>query len=145
MKQQQKRHFEKHHDAQPLPVLQPGETVLIKTDDTKSWEQPGRVVSQCATRPYVVQTPDGMRRRNRRHLRRAPDDGPWCHDLVPDLPVVGGTEREPKQLVRDDSGGANPAVVPVQPPDPPDIVDQQQSVYTSRSGREVRRPKRFED
>ena len=80
MKQRQKLHYDRRHGVQPLPELSPGDPVLIKTDGEKGWKLPGEVIRRCAPRSFLVQTPRGPRRRNRRHLKkihpsaRLPDD-----------------------------------------------------------------------
>ncbi|KAL8561425.1 hypothetical protein ACOMHN_037322 [Nucella lapillus] len=68
-KQRQKHAFDAHHGAQPLRELHPGEKVVIKLDDEKGWKLPGEVVHQHASQSYIIQTPRGRLRRNRRHLR----------------------------------------------------------------------------
>ena len=68
-KQHQKHAYDAHHGVQPLRELQPGQQVVIKLDDEKGWKLPGEVVHQHAPRSYIIQTPRGRLRRNRRHLR----------------------------------------------------------------------------
>ncbi|KAK7105840.1 hypothetical protein V1264_017168 [Littorina saxatilis] len=128
-KQQQKENYDRRHGVQSLPTLEPGETVKIKIDGEDGWRQSGRVVEQCATRSYVVQTPTGRLRRNRRHLRRAPtgEEMQIRDETVPKSPAAG------------DSGGAE--TVELELPDPPDV---ETSPVRTRSGREVKLPLRFQ-
>ncbi len=72
MKRRQKEDYDRRHGVQPLPELSPGDPVLIKTDGEKGWKLPGEVVRKCAPRSFLVQTPRGHLRRNRRHLKQIP-------------------------------------------------------------------------
>ncbi|KAL8604182.1 hypothetical protein ACOMHN_014750 [Nucella lapillus] len=67
-KQRQKHAFDAHHGVQPLRELHPGEKIVVKLDDEKGWKLPGVVVHQHASQSYIIQTPRGRLRRNRRHL-----------------------------------------------------------------------------
>ena len=63
-----RRHFERH-GVQPLPELQPGDSVHVKLDRQKVWKTPGKVTaSSPVPRSYIIQTPNRVVRRNRRHL-----------------------------------------------------------------------------
>ncbi|KAK3757443.1 hypothetical protein RRG08_038798 [Elysia crispata] len=63
----QKKYFDRK--TCHLPDLEPGDQVLLKKEEGgKGWNQPGKVVRQCAPRSYIVSTPDGQLRRNRKHL-----------------------------------------------------------------------------
>ena len=63
----QKRYFDRK--TCHLPDLEPGDQVLLKKGEgEKGWNQPGEVVGQCAPRSYIISTPDGQLRRNRKHL-----------------------------------------------------------------------------
>ena len=60
----------------------------VKCDDKKGWEEPGRVVEQCASCSCIVETPSGQRRCYCCHLKvvaECGDDG--RSNIVPDLPV----------------------------------------------------------
>ena len=64
-----------YHDirasVQPLRPLEPGEKVLLRTDNEQQWDTSATVVATAGTpRSYVVNTENGTTlRRNRRHLR----------------------------------------------------------------------------
>lgn len=63
--------YNRRHSTQPLPALQPGQSVNIKLDGEKSWKTPAKVVAKAPEpRSYYVQTAQGMlARRNRRHIQ----------------------------------------------------------------------------
>ena len=63
IKDRQKRNFDTRHRARSLSPLQTGDAVWV-ADNEKS----GTVVEESAPRSYLVATPDGTYRRNRRHL-----------------------------------------------------------------------------
>ena len=71
-KSKQKRDYDRRHSVRPLPQIPNG----AKAWDT-SGDQPvsGRVVAPTkAPRSYIVETPGGRVRRNRRHLNVEPED-----------------------------------------------------------------------
>ena len=62
--------FDKRHGVNNLPPLERGDQVKIKIDEEKEWNTSATVVSNdLHDRSYIVQTPNGTLRRNRRHLR----------------------------------------------------------------------------
>ena len=70
-KNEQKQNYDRHHRVQPLPLLPDNTDVWITTEGQKTQ---GQVVSQAdAPRSYLVDTPTGQIRRNRRHLNKVPD------------------------------------------------------------------------
>lgn len=66
-----KKYFDGHHGAKtPLPNLSPGSQVLLKDDNTDKWTTKGTVVgADIPNRTYLVNTPSGVKRRNRKHLQ----------------------------------------------------------------------------
>ncbi|GFR66955.1 integrase core domain [Elysia marginata] len=73
-KQRQKENYDKHHGVINLPELQPGDPVLVKTDDEKHWKTEARVLQKVAPRYYIVRTDSkGDLRRNWRHLKKIPE------------------------------------------------------------------------
>ena len=87
-KSKQKRDFDRRHGVRPLPQIPNG---------TKAWDtsgdQPvsGRVVAPSkAPRSYIVETPCGQVRRNRRHLNVVPEstesDQGEINEREPDSP-----------------------------------------------------------
>lgn len=68
-KHRNKKNYDRHHGARKLPRLQPGDPVLQKLDHEKKWGNPAVIVKEFAPRSYIIKTPAGKFRRNRRHLR----------------------------------------------------------------------------
>ena len=68
MRRKQKSNFDSHHNARSLDILLPGEQVWVADQRTNA-----TVEQQAAPRSYLVSTPRGTLRRNRRHLVRAPE------------------------------------------------------------------------
>ena len=64
-----KCHYDRRNGARELPVLNKGDLVIQKRDNDKFWNQPARILGRCAPRSYFIETPSGIYRRNRRHLR----------------------------------------------------------------------------
>lgn len=76
-KSTQKFNYDRHHGAAALKDLQSGDKVFVKLDNDKSgWSQQAQVLNKYnqAPRSYVLQTPRGQIRRNRKHLRLAPSE-----------------------------------------------------------------------
>ena len=67
VRDRQKRKFDSRHQARVLEPLVPGETVWLSDSASE-----GKVVENTAPRSYVVQTPTGQFRRNRRHIVSMP-------------------------------------------------------------------------
>ena len=67
VKQRQAENFNSHCAARELTTLLPGDTVYVR--DRQST---GTVVGDTAPRSYVVRTPEGTVRRNRRHVVQMP-------------------------------------------------------------------------
>lgn len=70
------KHYDAHHGVRPLSPLAPGDPVLVKTDEQSKWSTPARVVQAApgaSPRSYMVDTPTGVLRRNRRHLQACPE------------------------------------------------------------------------
>ena len=125
-----KTHYDKHagHGLEPLKA---GDPVFIYTERSS---KPGQVLEHHSSpRSYVVQASDGRKlRRNRRHLRTtryraAHDDRNDEHIVYPSLNPENVHDRSEDQDV--DSRKA------------PEPNNQQ----VTRSGREVKPPKRFDD
>ena len=69
-KRKQTHYYNQRHGARSLPPLQPGDHVLTRLDNQKSWATPAEVKGEGITpRSYLVETEQGATlRRNRRHL-----------------------------------------------------------------------------
>ena len=69
--------YDRRHGVQPLSQLNPGDHVLMKTDAESSWKKKGTVVAaDPGNRTYLVNSPAGVLRRNRRHLQLQPARSP---------------------------------------------------------------------
>ena len=129
-KQRYKQYYDDRYGARNLPVLPQGEPVLVKLDNEKKWTKQGDIVQSdpVANRSYLVQTEDGVFRRNRKHLQNVPAD--------PTDPV------ETKDPINVSSDPKPPELVPKPTPVPKQDVPPVQ--YT-RSGRAVYKPARYKD
>ncbi|XP_041376766.1 uncharacterized protein LOC121389232 [Gigantopelta aegis] len=68
-----KFNYDSRHDAKPLSPLKPGNQVLIKTDGDKTWDKQGTIVAADPNnRTYLVNSPTGVLRCNRKHLQQLP-------------------------------------------------------------------------
>ena len=92
VKTKQKKNFNSHHGVYELPELYPGDTVWIKDRQAE-----GKVIEEIAPRSYVVHTPEGEFRRNRRHLIQLPKES---DDKNGEIVISGdkstGTEEKEK-------------------------------------------------
>jgi len=141
------QYFDKRHGVKSLPDLQPGDVVSVKLDQQKGWKTPGKVIARSYTpRSYVIQTPSGVMRRNRRHLRRVTSPNKV---EIPDEP-----ELEPELQAEDPSAGSPDA----EPEEPQQIVKPYETAVASSagvqpsvpevrtsSGRVMRKPARLRD
>ena len=152
----QKKYFDRK--TCHLPDLEPGDQVLLKKGEgEKGWNQPGEVVGQCAPRPYIISTPDGQLRRNRKHLmlqktphKNHPEGGlqtapvpqepappiPWPVQSPRQIPVVRpALPVEPSHQPEPSSSSPVSAKIPAEKSTQP---------YCTRSGRAVVKPIRYQ-
>ena len=67
--------YDRHHGVRPLPPLEHGDPVLVRTED--KWKKEGVIVAaDTGNRTYLVNTPTGVQRRNRKHLQKLPSQQP---------------------------------------------------------------------
>jgi hypothetical protein len=122
-KEKQKRNFDRRHAAQHLPTLQSGDQVWIP--DRKA---AGRVLRETQPRSYLVDTPQGQFRRNRRHLvweeplGGASGEEDHDHSNVKEEPSEGQNNNNADGSQSDAKGGE----------------------MITRSGRQVRPPQRLD-
>ena len=64
--------YNRRYSTRPLPTLKNGDRVRVKTDKKKTWSDTGTIIETVAKRSYLVNTPQGTYRRNRRHLQVVP-------------------------------------------------------------------------
>ena len=69
LKDNQKKHFDRHHGVRDLTQLMPGDLVWIPDRETEAV-----VEEEVAPLSYNVSTPGGTLHRNRRNLIRVPED-----------------------------------------------------------------------
>ena len=139
VKCRQKLDYDRHHGVKTLPPLIPGDTVRIMTDNEKpGWTQPGTVTERCHNRSYIVSTPSGTFRRNRKHLKKVdPRVNKYVHtarDGVTDTQTDADTHVTENALPADVSVNYDSG----QPQAP--IVQNQ-----TRSGRTISLPARYRD
>ena len=143
--------FNRHNGAQPLPVLRPGDPVLVKLDGEKGWRTPAEVVQKCAPWSYIIDTPRGRVRCNRRHLRPRPvAEVGGGDDQLPEqqsatLADPGGTQTTGAATPPDEAQEipAEPRGEP--PPEPVSTPEGSPPVRVTRCGRHVIKPARFRD
>ena len=162
-KEKQKLFYDRRHGAQPLSTLQPGDPVLVRSDEGRKWRQePAEVVSQVAPRSFLLQHNGRQLRRNRRHLLRCPAPVASPSSPTPATPASVGPSlsptlrRVPATLSASSSTpqttpqslpavpsptlpGASPPApeIPLSPPATP------VSTLPRRSGRLINKPARF--
>lgn len=142
----QAEYFNKH--AHDLPPLQEGDIVRISPYKgcNREWEK-GTVHRRVDNRSYEVNTPSGTLRRNRRHLRHVRDPQKSTaptHTRAANTPPARQTEpiisvpelSLPEPEVNRDQNTASETVST-------ETVDK--LPVKTRSGREVKKPARFED
>ena len=117
-KQEQKFYHDWRHGVRPLTMLHPGDQVRVKLDTQRQWSEPVTVVQEHETlQSYVVASPMGDRRRNRKHLQKIP---------VGELDQSVGADEEPT--------GKEPSS---------DTCDTKTVQEPRTSKRSMRRPKRL--
>lgn len=132
-KQRQKYYYDRHTTTlRPLAV---GDTVMMKAKG--KWE-PATVIaiSQDGPRSYIVNTPGGRYRRNRRHLKPTPNSlnvgqsyqaNQSCDDWLEDASTI--YETDAAEIGTSAEQGSNPS--------PPSQL--------RRSQRTIRKPSRYTD
>ena len=138
LKEAQKKYYDARHRVRDLPPLQPGSKVWIKTPKEL---QRGEVKENLGNRSCNVQTNTGIKRRNRRHIRRrtgepnARDPAPRHSEIVPSPREVRPTMTISEDLPQIEVHTPEP-VADAEIPEP--VVDEQAA--RTRSGRIVRPP-----
>ena len=136
-KEKQRRWFDSHHGTKPLPELQPDNPVLVKLDGEKGWQTPARVINKCAPRSYIVETPRGQVRRNRRNLLPTTEDH---HASQPSQPIVIPDPDQTEVKLPE----PEPVSAATRASQPQSTQGTPQPVFTRR-GRQVVRPARYSD
>lgn len=90
-----KMQFDRRRGARTLPPLDVGQSVLLRTEGEKRWNKPGIVQeSDTQNRTYLVKTPRGVVRRNRKHIQRVPFRHEAFSESVDDDDVGDNVERD---------------------------------------------------
>ncbi len=98
--------FNAHNGVRPLPPLNVGDRVAVKTDDDKQWDNKGVVQENVGHRSYIIKTENGSElRRNRRHINVAPAEQPESEVVSVDPPEEPRrstrTSRAPQRLIEE--------------------------------------------
>ncbi|XP_070549174.1 uncharacterized protein [Ptychodera flava] len=144
------RSFNKRHGAKSLPELLPGDNVQVKLDGEKGWKTPARVLQAgTAPRSYIVQTPRGTLRRNRRQLlfvsrpdkteRKTLDLSMFDNDESA-VPVTPTPVEKSTPTVEQKQQPVENISLPM-----PEAQGKQTDVIRTRSGRAVKKPVRYYD
>ena len=136
-KQNYKQCFDRKNTVRPLTPFHGGEKVRMKTDKEKTWEKQGLIKEASPdTRSYIVETPNGSYKRNRRHLKPV---------TTPSIPLKTDTN------VPEDTGTLGQSEQPSSPQkeptiqEPPETPKVEPDSLKTRSGRVIRRPMKFDD
>ena len=170
-KTQQKNYFDRRHRAQILPELPKNNPVWVKSPTTHEAVVMQKFNGQQEKgdeRSYLVQTPSGVQRRNRLHLRwrslhptREATQSPQVTSLLPsyaDRPPRSHQEapedtcpRSDRRSCSQDGPGNTKTSLPltVSSDTSPSLhhtlkESTSQHTYTTRSGREIKPPKKFD-
>ena len=132
-----KAHYDKTASRDLLPLV-PGQFVYTRPNDQHRGEQwrHGKVLGEVTPRSYVVQTQDGLVRRNRIHLRSSDCEPqvPCDQQPLPEQPVIANGA---------DVGNYAETIVPNPNSESPN-ENSLPPVQTSRYGRPIRPPKRLD-
>ena len=116
--------------CRPLPELMAGDQVRIRTPEDKRWSEPATVVSDAGTRrSYFVKTPRETLRRNRKHLQLIPSQQTNQAQKQIQFPAL---EAESEQTTKKHE------------PQPSTNQIEPAATVQTRSGRQVRAPKRLD-
>lgn len=145
MKMKQRQLKQAHYynrTAHDLPVLEEGDTVRMKPHilGQKQWQK-GEVLKRLDERSYEVETPSGVYRRNRMHLRRT-EEPTSTPDLVKPPPDVCVSPKPASALPKHVS--RTPKDTPVNSPvkvAKPDVVTE--TVMKEATPTNIPRPKRL--
>lgn len=145
-KERYKSGYDRRHNVRPLAELKPGDSVRIKTDKDKLWLTQGTVQEgDPKTRSYIIETPRGSYRRNRRHLQKTDKLSFSDHSktLIPAETFIPDADQTPPVVLKESQ---SPQQEPKIASDIPKIPQSPRpGVVQTRSGRVVQRPKNLDD
>ena len=144
-----KLQYDRRYGAREMAPLQIGQPVLLKIDTEPEWTTPG-TITQARTegRTYLVDTPTGTLRRNRRHLQAVPQLPP----PPAGLPAVQDEEEEDEEVPAQTPAPRTPmpsppppAQTPARRPTPAQSTKPFVAAQPAprRSNRAIQRPGRF--
>lgn len=143
--QDKQQHMKNTYDksAKPLPDLQKGDNVRMRSNDSKSWEPARFVCESKEPRSFIVQKNNKRYRRNRRDILKTSESPkimlPTDQDHHSNVNVEYDYSKVHNEPVHDSS------IVPVN--DTSDSADTavDQPTISRVSGRTIRKPSRFND
>ena len=134
LQKRQETNFNAHHGARPLPPLPTGSTVFLPDR-----QEAGHVVSNPACRSYVVVTPSGEFRRNRRQINPLPT----TETRVEPSSETSGISDTSQAEKQPPAGEQPPPATTSTQPEPTTESPMAPGVVVTRSGRTVQPPSRF--
>ena len=134
--------------ASDRQVLEEGDTVRLQPFrlGRKDWSR-GTVVKRLDERSYVVDTPTGVLRRNRQHLRKTHERYEHQQAAVIPVPQILPSAREVTPATERPAQPASNNVPPGSPMRQPSAMTRspERSDATTRSGRAIRLPARYRE
>ena len=146
MKLSQEKQDQTNKQARNLPALEEGDTVRMQPFKLgeKRWTK-GTVTARLDHRSYLVETPDGIRRRNRLHLKRTNESS---NDVESMREIPEGSRETDVVHLRATTEPVlpQPMTTPRAPASSPRRVSPQKDTTQNRtrSGRVVRPPRRYQ-
>ena len=138
IKSRQDKHNAKYHPSAELPILQEGDTVRLQPFKLgeKKWQK-GTVINRLDQRSYLVDTDSGMLRRNRQHLKKTNE--PNTHqesskEIRKEIPPMSSEPEVPNSPIREATMKERDVTVNKSP-----------NIITTRSGRQIRVPLRYQE
>jgi hypothetical protein len=117
-KEKQKFYYDRRHGVRNLWPLKPGQSVLVKTDEEKTWKNEGKIIlADPENRTYMLQTPTGLIRRNRLHIQPTTKE-------TPEVQPPNVEPETPKKIKETN-------------------VDQSTPIAIRKGARSIRKPARF--
>ena len=130
-KAKQKENFDTRHATRPLPTLQSGDQVWIPDREIA-----GRVLWETQPRSYVIKTPQGLFKRNRKHLIW--EQGDAVDEEDDDNPETSEEDLAPSRCQDSSCTDSSPSL------SREGTTTRSGEGTTTRSGRLVRPPERLD-
>ena len=111
-KQSYKEQYDRRHGVRDMPSIKSGQPVLMRLDTDHGWDRSGTIIkAEPDSRTYLVATPTGNLRRNRRHLQPVPNLPPPPPEAESDEEDTAPAPIPPAQPAAPDARTA-PTVAP---------------------------------